>query len=98
MSAISEAPTLELVPSQEETLLRESVRGIAASFGRDYLKRCHDAGEPPSELWDALAEKGFLGVNIPEEYDGGGKGMTELAAVGEELAIAGCPLLLLVVS
>ena len=50
------------------------------------------------ELWDALAEKGFLGVNIPEEYDGGGRGMTELAAVGEELRVAGCSLLLIVVS
>ena len=48
-----------------------------------------DAGEPPTELWEALAEKGYLGVNIPEEYDGGGRGMTELAAVGEEIARAG---------
>src|SRR5687768_4967344 len=54
--------------------------------------------EPPTELWDALAEKGYLGVNVPEEYDGGGRGMTELAAVGEELARAGCPLLLILVS
>jgi alkylation response protein AidB-like acyl-CoA dehydrogenase len=98
MTATTDVPSLDLVPSQEETLLRESVRGIAQSFGRDYLRKCHDADEPPRELWDALAEKGFLGVNIPEAYDGGGKGMTELAAVGEELAIAGCPLLLLVVS
>ena len=37
-------------------------------------------------------------MNIPEEYDGGGRGMTELAAVVEELARAGCSLLLMVVS
>jgi alkylation response protein AidB-like acyl-CoA dehydrogenase len=91
-------PSIPLIPSDEERLLRESVAGIASSYGPAYIKNKHDAGLPPSELWDALAEKGYLGVNIPEEYGGGGRGMTELAAVGEELAAAGCSLLLLVVS
>lgn len=49
-------------------------------------------------LWDELAEAGFLGVNLPEQYGGGGLGITELAIVCEELARAGCPLLLLIVS
>jgi alkylation response protein AidB-like acyl-CoA dehydrogenase len=91
-------PSIPLIPSDEERLLRESVAGIASSYGPAYIKKKHDAGLPPSELWDVLAEKGYLGVNIPEEYGGGGRGMTELAAVGEELAAAGCSLLLLVVS
>jgi alkylation response protein AidB-like acyl-CoA dehydrogenase len=92
------APSIPLIPSDEERLLREAVAGIASSYGPAYIKAKHEAGLPPSELWDALAEKGYLGVNIPEEYGGGGRGMTELAAVGEELAAAGCSLLLLVVS
>src|ERR671916_6834 len=91
-------PSLDLVPSQEETLLREAVHGIASGFGPAYIREKVEREEPPSELWNALAEKGYLGVNVPEEYEGGGRGMTELAAVGEELARAGCPLLLLVVS
>jgi alkylation response protein AidB-like acyl-CoA dehydrogenase len=91
-------PVLPLVPSDEERLLRESVAGIASGYGPAYIRRCNDEGIPPSELWDVLAEKGYLGVNIPEEYGGGGGGMTELAAVGEELNKAGTPLLLLVVS
>jgi alkylation response protein AidB-like acyl-CoA dehydrogenase len=91
-------PSIPLIPSDEERLLRESVAGIASSFGPAYIRDKHAAGLPPTELWDALAEKGYLGVNIPESYGGGGRGMTELAAVGEELAAAGCSLLLLVVS
>jgi alkylation response protein AidB-like acyl-CoA dehydrogenase len=91
-------PSIPLVPSDEERLLRESVAGIASGFGAPYMREKHAAGLPPTELWDALAQKGFLGVNIPEEYDGGGRGMTELAAVAEELGAAGCPLLLMVVS
>jgi alkylation response protein AidB-like acyl-CoA dehydrogenase len=56
------------------------------------------ADQPPTELWDALASRGFLGVNLPEEYGGGGLGMSALAAVGEEISAAGCSLLLIVVS
>ncbi|HKP89563.1 MAG TPA: acyl-CoA dehydrogenase family protein [Thermoleophilaceae bacterium] len=92
------APVLSLVPSQEEAMLRETVASIAGSFGPEYTRRINTAGEPPLELWDALASRGYLGVNIPEEYDGGGLGMAALAAVGEEITAAGCGLLLIVVS
>src|SRR5947209_6073249 len=98
VSAPPVAPTLSLLPSDEETMLREAVAGICAGFGPEYMRRQIGAGEPPTELWDALAERGYLGVNIPEEYDGGGRGLTELAAVGEEVARAGCAVLLIVVS
>jgi alkylation response protein AidB-like acyl-CoA dehydrogenase len=89
---------LPLVPSDEERMLREAVRGICSSFGRDYSRQKHARGEPPTELWDALAEKGYLGVNLPEEWGGGGLGMSGLAAVGEEISAAGSSLLLIVVS
>ena len=39
------------------------------------MQRKRDAEEPPRELWDALASRGYMGVNIPEEYGGGGLGM-----------------------
>ena len=37
-------------------------------------------------------------MHLPEEYGGGGAGMSELAIVCEELAAVGCPLLLILVS
>jgi alkylation response protein AidB-like acyl-CoA dehydrogenase len=89
---------LSVLPSQEETLLREAVAGICSEFGQKYMHQKRDAHEPPTELWDALAARGYMGVNIPEEYDGGGLGMSALSWVGEELAAAGCSLLLIVVS
>jgi alkylation response protein AidB-like acyl-CoA dehydrogenase len=88
---------MALVPSHEETLLREAVAGVCGDFGPEYMGRQRDAGEPPSELWDALASRGYLGVNIPAEYDGGGLGMAALSWVGEEISAAGCGLLLIVV-
>ena len=97
-STAAAGPVLPLVPTHEEMLQREAVAGIAADFGPAYIRARVEASEPPTELWEALASRGYLGVNIPEAYDGGGRGLTELAAVGEELAKAGCPLLLLLVS
>ncbi len=79
-------------------MLREAVRGICSDFGPEYTRRTSAAGEPPSELWEALASHGYLSVNVPEEYGGGGLGLGALAAVGEEVAAAGCSLLLIVVS
>jgi alkylation response protein AidB-like acyl-CoA dehydrogenase len=98
MATAHAVANLSLVPSQEETLLREAVAGICSGFGREYMQRIRDEGEPPRELWEALASRGYLGVNIPEEYDGGGLGMAALSWVGEEIAAAGCSLLLIVVS
>lgn len=82
----------------EHALLRESVRRVAEGFGHDYFRAKVDAGEKVDELWDALARLGFFGVHLPEEYGGGGGGLSELAIVSEEVAAAGCPLLLILVS
>jgi alkylation response protein AidB-like acyl-CoA dehydrogenase len=79
-------------------MMREAVRSICEGFGPAYTRRCTEAGEPPRELWAALAENGYLGVNLPEDYGGGGLGMSALQAVGEEISAAGCSLLLIVVS
>ncbi len=92
------AVALPLIESDEERQIRAAVRGICETFPEDYSRQMHAAGEPPTELWDALASKGYLGVNLPEEWGGGGLGMTALAAVGEEIAAAGRSLLLIVVS
>jgi alkylation response protein AidB-like acyl-CoA dehydrogenase len=97
MTTATEASLL-LIPSEEERQIRAAVRGICDNFPADYSRRKHAAGEPPTELWDALGEKGYLGVNVPEEWGGGGLGMSVLAAVGEEIAAAGKSLLLIVVS
>jgi alkylation response protein AidB-like acyl-CoA dehydrogenase len=84
--------------SDEQVMLREAVSGIAAGFGHDWFVGRARAGERTEDLWQALARQGYIGVNTPEEYGGGGMGISELAIVCEELAAQGCPLLLLLVS
>jgi alkylation response protein AidB-like acyl-CoA dehydrogenase len=90
--------TVEFRESDEIQMLREAVSAIASKFGHDYYAEKARADERTDELWNAIGEAGFLGVNVPEEYGGGGGGITELAIVAEELAAAGCPLLVIVVS
>lgn len=82
----------------EHRALRDAVRAITAKFGPEYFVANAEAGTPCTDLWHALGDAGFLGVNLPEEYGGGGAGMVELAIVCEETAAAGVPLLLLLVS
>jgi len=89
---------MDFIESDELQMLREAVSAIASKFGHEYYVEKAHADQRTDELWSAVAQPGFLGVNVPEEYGGGGGGITELAAVGEELAAAGCPLLVIVVS
>jgi hypothetical protein len=83
---------------EERQELRRQVARLASSYGRDYFTRAARAGEKTTELWLAIGKAGYLGINIPEEYGGGGGGIGDIAAVCEELAAQGCPLLMMVVS
>jgi alkylation response protein AidB-like acyl-CoA dehydrogenase len=89
---------MDFAETVEQQLLRSSVAEVAARYGHRYWLGKARAGEKTRELWDEVGRLGYLGVNVPEEYGGGGHGIVELAIVAEELAAAGCPLLLIVVS
>ena len=89
---------MSYVETEEQQMLRKQVREIGRKYGQEYYMEKARTGASPDELWAEVAEQGFIGVNTPEEYGGGGLGIYELAIVCEELAAAGCPLLLLLVS
>jgi alkylation response protein AidB-like acyl-CoA dehydrogenase len=89
---------MDFMSSPEHELLRSTASEIAAGFGHDYFVEQARSGGKTQELWQAIADQGFLGVHLPEEYGGGGAGITELAIVCEETAAQGCPLLLILVS
>jgi alkylation response protein AidB-like acyl-CoA dehydrogenase len=82
----------------DQIQLREAVRDVASQYGHAYYADKVRQGEKTDELWQALADLGFLSVHLPEEFGGGGAGIAELAIVCEEVAAVGCPLLLLLVS
>ena len=89
---------MDFTETPEQAMLREAVAKVASDFGHEYYASAARAGRKVDELWDALARNGYLGVNVPEAYGGGGMGISELSIVSEELAAQGCPLLLIVVS
>ena len=76
----------------EHRAMREAVHGIVAKFGPDYYQQQVDDGGSCADLWKALGANGYLGVHLPEQYGGGGLGLTELAIVVHETAAAGCPM------
>ncbi|MGW1198717.1 acyl-CoA dehydrogenase family protein [Streptomyces sp. NPDC002536] len=89
---------MTLIETDEQRTLRTAVAALAARYGHDCFAAAARDGRTTDELWAEAGKFGYLGVNLPEEYGGGGAGITELAIVLEELGAAGCPLLLLVVS
>ncbi|MBF6149510.1 acyl-CoA dehydrogenase family protein [Nocardia nova] len=87
-----------IIDSDERALLRESVGKLATKYGQEYFLERSRSGAKVDELWRDLGQAGLLGVHLPEEYGGGGAGLSEMLIVIEELAAHGFPLLLAVVS
>jgi acyl-CoA dehydrogenase len=69
--------------------VREGVRAVAAKYDHGYWSRCEDEHRFPWEAWKDLADGGWLGLCVPEEYGGGGQGLLELAIACETLAASG---------
>jgi hypothetical protein len=86
------------VETEEQQALRKAVAGMAANYGQDYYLEKARTGQHTDELWTEAGKLGFIGVNLPEEYGGGGAGMFELSLVMEEMSAAGSALLMMVVS
>ncbi|MFB7432754.1 acyl-CoA dehydrogenase family protein [Streptomyces microflavus] len=87
-----------VLETEEHQALRAAVAALGKRYGRDYMTTVIREGSHTHELWAEAAKLGYLGVNLPEEYGGGGGGMAELSIVLEELGAAGSPLLMMIVS
>ncbi|MYQ78338.1 MULTISPECIES: acyl-CoA dehydrogenase family protein [unclassified Streptomyces] len=87
-----------VLETEEHQALRAAVAALGKRYGREYMQSLVSEGAHPRELWAEAAKAGFLGVNLPEAYGGGGAGMAELSIVLEELGASGSPLLMMIVS
>jgi len=68
--------------------VRDNIAKICADFGDDYWRKKDKEGKFPHEFYRAIANGGWLGIAVPEEYGGAGLGMT--AAVTMLQTIAEC--------
>ncbi|MDQ4109683.1 MAG: acyl-CoA dehydrogenase family protein, partial [Actinomycetota bacterium] len=60
---------------EERTALLEAVAKLAGKYGHDFVAKQAREGGKMTEMWLEMGRNGFLGVNIAEEYGGGGGGM-----------------------
>ncbi|WP_151638087.1 MULTISPECIES: acyl-CoA dehydrogenase family protein [Noviherbaspirillum] len=75
--------------SPEQEALRDAVARICSRFDDEYWLKKDTEGGFPHELHQALAEAGWLGICIPEEYGGSGLGITEAALMMQTISESG---------
>ncbi len=79
--------------SDEQKQLRDEARRFLAKQCAPAAVRAVLDGKAPydRELWKGLADMGFLGVAIPEQFGGVGAGHLELCVIAEEIGRALAP-------
>src|ERR1700743_3186540 len=83
--------------TQEQRQVLEYGDAIAQKFDRKYWMDCAEKRVFPQALYQQIADDGFVGTMVPEEFGGSGQGMTEMHLFLEGLSNNGIPLLNLVV-
>jgi acyl-CoA dehydrogenase len=77
----------ELTDSQQEIV--NGIHALCQRFPDEYWRGHDQRHEFPHEFYKAIADAGYLGIAIPEEYGGSGLGITETALLMGEVAYAG---------
>lgn len=72
--------------TEEELLLRESVRKLFVNELEPIVEQMEKEGQPPRELIKKMGDLGFLGSFFPEEYGGSDLSLTSRAIISEETA------------
>jgi len=75
--------------TDEQVALRAAVADLGRKYGYAYFTRQARTGGRLTELWQEAGALGFIGVNLPAEYGGGGAGITEASIILEEVAASG---------
>jgi acyl-CoA dehydrogenase len=70
----------------EQNAIRDSIKRICDRFGDDYWRDHDNSGEYPAEFHRAIAEGGWLGIAMPEEFGGAALGVTEAAIMMHTIA------------
>src|SRR5688500_9145891 len=72
--------------SDDQELLRRSIREFAESEIRPHVREWDDAQHFPAELLPRLASLGLMGIQFPEDYGGAGMSPVDYCICIEELA------------
>ena len=80
---------MDFAPDEDHEQIVEAVDRVCAVFDDNYWSACDTDHRFPTEFYDAMAKGGWIGIVIPEEYGGGGRGITEAALVLNRIAASG---------
>ncbi len=78
--------------NEEQQQIRDSVLKLCAQFDDKYWLEKDKNGGFPNDFYKAMADAGWLGIAMPEEYGGAGLGITEAAVVMQAVAESGAAL------
>ena len=79
----------DFTKGEDERAIRQGVRELCARFADEYWRELDARSGYPTEFVRALTDAGWLGVLIPSEFGGSGLGLTEAAAILEEVNASG---------
>ena len=74
---------------EQQRTLRDAIQKICAPFDAAYWLRVDREGTFPHDFRRALAEAGWLGIAMPQEYGGAGLGITDAAVMLQAIAASG---------
>ena len=74
---------MDFTETEEQRALRKAVAELGKRYGYEYTAPHARARQPLTELWSEAGSSGFIGLNLPEEFGGGGAGLYELALASE---------------
>ncbi len=77
---------MDFLLTEEQGLLKDSIRKFAQKEIQPYVKDCDDRGEWPAEFTRKLADMGLLGIIIPPEFEGAGYSNVDYVIILEELS------------
>ena len=80
---------MDFALTEQQELIRKEVAALARTFSLDYWLEKDRKEEYPWEFVKAFAAGGWLGMIVPEEYGGGGLGVTEASILLHEFCAAG---------
>jgi acyl-CoA dehydrogenase len=80
---------MDFSENEDHVAIAEAIRGLCAKFDDDYWARCDAEHTFPWDFYAKMAEGGWVGIALPEQYGGGGQGITEAAIVLREVAASG---------
>ncbi|MGZ0187196.1 MAG: acyl-CoA dehydrogenase family protein [Alphaproteobacteria bacterium] len=75
--------------TDEQLQIQESVTRLCADFGDPYWLARDSDGEFPEDFCQAIADHGFMGIAMPEEYGGSGLGITEASILMQAISQSG---------